>query len=342
MEYTDEQVRLDYTTPPSVPNNMQDKRKEVPPPRVALPVKILLSLFSALFIASGILIPSAFVWENRALLQEKKFRQNDTAFLVSELEEMKQGYKDLIGSGDAGKNFHELYGKMETALRLHAAEQMKNEEAVRTDALEDLRGDVASQKADQGVDRRKAAAEVAAVSSRLQSDKTALKQKHADLEAALEGAQANLKTEHVNLQTTLGEKHDELKTALETVQTNLQTTLLAKHGELETKLEGKHAHFEAVLDKTVLSTALKHVNLETTLGEKHDELKTTLEGAHADLNVRTGAVEESHANLRLEHDDLKTTLEGALAADSLMFAEARRPANGHGARWRQCWERSCS
>ena len=150
-------------TSTSVPS-MQDK--EVRPARVPLTVKLLLSLFSALFLVSGVCIPWAFFSQNRALQREKQGRKFLSARLdelASELAEVKGDYKNL-------KSLSSLYGKMDNILR----EQMKTEKEEREGALEDMRGDLEEQKADQNADRRSEREAVAAVRSQLESEKTAL------------------------------------------------------------------------------------------------------------------------------------------------------------------------
>ena len=318
----------------SVPS-MQDKRKEVRPARVPVPVKLLLSLFSALFISSGVFIPWAFISENRALQEEKKLRKFLSARvdeMVSELEEVKGDYRNLIGSGDAGKSLSDLYGKLDSALR----EQMKNEKDARTDALEDLRGDVSSQKADQDADRRSARAAVAAVRSQLESEKTALDQKHIKLEGAqtylqttLEGKHGDLETAleaHSDLQTALEGQHDDLKTAHAKINNKVgrirrqQRRQDKARSKAEAAVEAKHAKLEEDLswqkwqqDQDRWRAEAKHAKLEDDLSwqkwwqaKDHRRAEAKLTNLHTKLERKHGELETAVGG---KHDELKTSLE---------------------------------
>ena len=318
-------VSVDATTTP-VPS-MQDKRTQVRPPRVPLPVKCLLSLFSALFIASGILIPWAFVWENQALHQEKKFRQNDTAFLSMRLDELVAELKNMKHQPPPPPP--------PPSLELPAGGKDPHEQM--QVALAELRADVASQEVDQR-------AAVAAVSTKLQLEKMALKQDHAHLKTALEGAQTSFQTtleaEQTNIKTALEGKHSDLE---KNVQHRLQqqqrqlrrakTELGQKNADLKAELNGKHAHLTRSVQQQQedqwwwleeqqrkqqhrQKTQLQGFGRRTRALEiEKDKAKTALEqtnarleSRHESLNRRTEAVENRHAEHQSGLDSLQTAV----------------------------------
>ena len=312
MEDTNEvHLPLDTDTQPSVPSNMQDKRAHAPP-RVALPVKIFLSLFSALFIASGILIPSVFV-------MERKSRQNDTAFLsarldklVSDLAEIrnKQGYNRVVmdlpphqppappasplalGAGPQHQALGEKHEQIEKALE-ELSVRVAFQEG-KQGALAELRARVASQEKKQDVDHRTAMAAVVGVSSQLQSEKEALEKEHAKLKTALE------------------KNYDDLKDAAAALDqlTQKQEALKEKHAELEGALGKNYAH---------LLRQLKWQNLRLKQNRKAaaaavDQLKqqqAALVREHAELKAALAKKQQAWEQEQLKQDERIETLEKA-------------------------------